>query len=121
MRVLSTVALFAFVLLLRSIVSPRQPPVEVRNETNSPVEAVRIEVAGHGVELPGLLPGESFSLPMELRQDGPLRVSVRFADGKEIHTEGGYFTPGLVGGNALTIVGPDSLRLEPLQQSTPSR
>ncbi len=114
MRILGLVGLCALSLLVFAAISQQKPPLEVRNNTTMAIESISVSIAGHGIELPGSGPGQVLSIPLELHRDGPLEIELRFENGQLARISGGYFTPGMVGGNALTGVAPDSLDLSSL-------
>lgn len=112
MRIISSSLFLSFVILAIVAISSTSPPLEAHNETGAPIRALEVEVGGVRQTLPGLGPGEDLRLPLSLREDGPLSVEVVFEDGRRARVNGGYYTPAMVEANVLTIVTPDSLRLE---------
>lgn len=112
MRIIFSVLLLSFVVLLGVVVTSSSPPLLVRNETGMEIASLQVKVGGAHQTLLGLSPGERRSLPLHLREDGILAVEVIFRDGRRCSAEGGYFTPAMVQSKILTVVSPDSLQIQ---------
>ncbi len=111
MRIIFSVLLLSFVVLLGVVLTSSAPPLLVSNQTPLEVKALRVEVGGDRQTLPGLSPGEHRRIPLRLKEDGILAVEVVFQDGSRRQVDGGYFTPAMDQSKVLTIVSADSLTL----------
>ncbi len=112
MRIIFSVLLLSFVVLLTVAITSGAPPLLVSNQTSLKIESLRVQVGGARQTLPGLSPGEHRSLPLRLKQDGLLAVEVVFEDGSRRAVQGGYFTPAMAQSKVLTIVSADSLCIQ---------
>ena len=112
MRIIFSVLLISFVVLLGVVVTNGSPPLLVHNETGMEIASLQVRVGDAYQTLSGISPGEQRCLPLRLREDGILAVEVTFRDGSRCEAEGGYFTPAMAQSKILTVVSPDSLQIQ---------
>ena len=99
-------------LLLAAAVARHRPPeVDLHNLSSVPVERFELSVGDVAVASGRLASGSTDRQTVPVRREGPMRLQLRFAGGQQVQYDVGWFNPGQTDPARITILSPDSVRV----------
>lgn len=110
MKTLALIAGMGLLVLLGAVLAHRPAALELHNRSGEPVEAFAVWVGGEPVAEGRLAAGALDRHLVPVRHEGPIRLELRFADGREARFDAGWFNPGQASPTRLALVSRDSVR-----------
>ena len=101
--------LVAILTLAGAMAGHRAPVVYVQNLGSTPVERFELRVGDQMVASGALMSGSLDRQTVPARREGPMRLDLRFADGRQKEFGVGWFNPGQSDASRITVLSPDSV------------
>jgi hypothetical protein len=109
-KILALIAGMGLLVLLGAVLAHQPAVLELQNRSGEPVEAFAVWVGDEPVAEGQLGVGTLDRHLVPVRHEGPIRLELRFADGRESRLDAGWFSPGQANPTRLALVSRDSLQ-----------
>ena len=111
MKSILSLSLAGLGLLLWAVMTYQPPQVEILNRSGIAVDALEIRIGDRSVVHARMGVGGLDRHSIPVRQEGPVTLHLRFADGREGDFAAGWFNPGQSTLPTIEIIGADSVRV----------
>ena len=109
MKTIAILSGMGLLLLAGAMAGHRAPAVYVQNRSSMPVERFELRVGDQMVASGALASGTLDRQTVPVRREGPMRLDLRFADGRHKEFDVGWFNPGQSGAAQISVLSPDSV------------